>query len=112
MQNVKLPIFINGSRAWLKLRPGDCRSWSKFERHDEGATFTAETYRLSADGKTLELELFTDGSDCDGRLTTGRELIAAANPERWIPNYYGELVPDWQDVDSWQRDQFAEAMGY
>jgi hypothetical protein len=100
MQNVKLPIFINGSRAWLKLRP----------------------WELSEDGKTLTLETYSDSTGCDGRLSRGAQFKAEAKRESWRPNpfeiewtpagYVSTLHPDWIEAEAWQRDYAAEAMGY
>jgi hypothetical protein len=122
MQNVKLPIFINGSRAWLKLRPGQRLSWDKGERHDEGWSYYAETWELSEDGKTLTLETYSDSTGCDGRLSRGAQFKAEAKRESWRPNpfeiewtpagYVSTLHPDWIEAEAWQRDYAAEAMGY
>lgn len=122
MNNVKLPVFINGARAWIKLRPGQRLSWDKHECHDEGWSYYAETWELSEDGRTLSRECLSDGTDCDGRLTRGADFKADATRESWRPNlseikwtpagYVSTLQPDWIDAEAWQRDYAAEAMGY
>ena len=122
MKNVKIPVYLNGGRAWLKLRPGQRLSWDKYEPHDEGWSYYAESWELSADGTTLYLESYSEGADCDGRMSSGSKYHASAFIADWRPNihflqwtpdgYTAPLSPNWTEADAWQRDQFAEAMGY
>jgi hypothetical protein len=111
--NVRFWEFINGSHVKLTLRPKQRLAWDQFERTDEGWSQSGETWELSADGLALERESFSDGVDCDGRLSRGNSSIASADPFTFIPCYqFAGKRPDWQDGDGWQRDQFAEAAGY
>lgn len=122
MNNVKLPVWVNNAEAWIKLKPGQTLSWEKCEPTDEGWNYYAESWELSADGQELRHQYVSDGADCDGRLRSGGEYIAAASRHNWRPNpykiewtpagYVSPLYPDWISRDEWQRDQFAEAMGY
>ncbi len=48
----------------------------------------------------VTLEEFTDGTDCDGRLSTEHEFIWNPTEEKWVLK------------DRSQRDYSAEAMGY
>jgi len=119
-----------GSPVKLTLRPDQeltvYYTWS----HEEG--WSAEGYTWSHEGDHLREEHFTDGCDCDGRLSTTTirtcrlarlveiepycetsldytvmsELEAAWEGVRW---------PDWQRQPfpgSYRRDYTAEAAGY
>ena len=88
----------------LTLRDGQSLSWGYGHATDEG--WTSIGYLWTLRGGELACEIVSDGSDCDGRLTTCTLLSARLEEipaSRW---------PNWHVVDERQRDQFAEAMGY
>lgn len=102
MNNARFTVLHSGSEVVLTLRPEQSLSWDHYENHDEGwsSTWTIWRYR---DGK-LQLEQATDGTDCDGRLSTHVELVAV------VPA--SGAFPHWDEVNSGQRDYAAEAAGY
>ena len=113
MKNARFWIFYNGDHVKLTLEPGQTVSFGQGGPDDEGWHYYGETIELSCDGAELALSWVSDGADCDGRLTRGGDLIASADPADFIPCYeFDGRRPDWQDADAWQRDQYAEAMGY
>lgn len=78
------------------------------------------TYETDEAGQVWVLHTCaTDGSDCDGRLMTYCEVrcpldrlaaVAPQVPEGYPPAPY--MLPNWQAVQSGQRDYAAEAAGY
>lgn len=88
------------------------------ERHDEGWSSCHERFTLTSEG--VECERYTDGSDCDGRMSTEAHYfcpfgkLAAIVPYdfRDNPDAAPFRTPDWAEVRKGQRDYSAEAMGY
>ena len=117
MKNARFWTWANGAYVKLTLKPGQRLSWSRFIREDEGWSESGETWELSRDGLAIILEWYSDGCDCDGRLSNGGDMIASADPFTFEPSPQcapGEIImrPDWQDGDQYQRDYQAEAAGY
>jgi hypothetical protein len=79
-------------------------SWSYGGATEEGWDYTAVTWSL--DGGAISYEWFSDGSDCDGRLTRSGEYTAR------IESITKERDLTWIEVDSRQQDFTAEAAGY
>lgn len=112
--NARFWVYHNG---WVKLtlKPGQKLNHTFSCLTDEGYVTQAETY--SHDGTYVYSDMFETGRDCDGpysRSTMVRCHISSLkdNPSEDI---FGEIAPDrpfWERVDSWQRDIFAEEMGY
>ena len=83
---------------------------------EEGYYYESETFTLTQDSNgnwIVDVDRYTDGRDCDGRLETSDNY--------WC--HVGELgnkrsrcgcfpVPNWQDGGGSQRDHYAEAMNY
>ena len=113
MRNARFWAWVNGAYVKLTLEPGQRLSWHKGECHDEGWSSLEESWELSRDGVWIEREWVSDGTDCDGRLTRGGEMLAKADGSTFM-DYSGDgyFCPDWVDAAEWQRDQYAEAMGY
>ena len=89
----------------LTLKPEQPVSWFHYERTEEGWSEYGSSWRLCLDG-TLVVEHWSDGTDCDGRLSTESIQVAEAprpGLDRW---------PHWQDESRSQRDYSAEAAGY
>ena len=112
--NARFWEFVNGDAVKLTLKPGQTLEHYQGGRTDEGWQSTATTWSLDADGRMLRREITSDGADCDGRLTSGCDSIAPADPAGFVPMYYTPQLrrPDWRDAGGWQRDQYAEAAGY
>ncbi len=80
---------------------------------DEG--WSSHSERLWIENGAVLCEMVSDGRDCDGRLTH-TSLVRCpfnllAGRDCGLDDAPG-LVPDWQQVSSRQRDEYAEAMGY
>lgn len=98
----------------LKLKPGQEIRYSYGGRTDEGWERSWEVF--SHDGERILSEWCSDGADCDGRLTRcgasqcsldrlqARAAFASENE--------GIMVPEWEELESYQKDEFAERMGY
>lgn len=112
--NARFWDFVNGDAVKLTLKPGQRLDHYQGGRTDEGWQSTATTWSLDAAGVFLTREIMSDGADCDGRMTSGCECIAAADPADFVPMYYTPELrrPNWQDVDRYHRDHAAEAAGY
>jgi len=102
LKNARFSVDHAGSAVILTLRPGQSLSWGHYYNHEEGWSSEGCTWRYR-DGK-LHVEHDTDGTDCDGRLSTHVELVAD------VPA--SGAFPHWDEVNSGQRDYAAEAAGY
>ena len=76
------------------------------ERRDEEG-YSSRDVIISHKGSHLEMEVKSEASDCDGRVSSYTEYT-------WPIG--GELqqsgVPKWKKIDSSQRDYAAERAGY
>lgn len=87
--------------------------WS--ERTDEGWSSAHESYELVEDDEGLVVlcEVYTDGRDCDGRLSTEwHGFCRAENLTATPEDEYGPARPQWAKLRRGQRDYSAEAAGY
>ena len=113
MKNVRFWEYINGAYVRITLQPGQSLSWYQGGPTDEGWSSQAEKWSLSDDGAFITRESVSDGCDCDGRLTRGYDVVASADRSTFVECYeFDGMRPDWQDVEGWQRDAYAEAAGY
>jgi len=112
-KNARFWNWVNGAYVKLTLEPGQVLNWHNCEGHEEGWSSYEESWELSSDGEVIVREYMSDGTDCDGRLSSGGTMIASADGSTFR-DYAGEgyFCPDWVDDDRWQRDQSAEAAGY
>lgn len=95
-----------------------------FQYHEEGFSSEETRYWIGPGSKKLFRSCYTDGSDCDGRMSTTRDSWVYIDHnyitgERLVrkTGQYDEYAPpggriDWQRGESSQRDYSAEAMGY
>lgn len=58
-------VFVNLDWVKLTLAPGESRSHVTGGRHEEGYSWTVETWDF--DGQTVTREIDTTASDCDGK---------------------------------------------
>lgn len=122
--NARFWVHINDGFAKLTLRDGQSLSWGKAWSHDEG--WSSECVEWGQTGGQVWLRHGSDWCDCDGRLSRGGMLtcdlrdLRARPPAEWSTNPrdpelgpFGETIrlPEWQHVDSSQRDYNAEAAG-
>jgi hypothetical protein len=86
---------------------------------DEGWHAEGETWFF--DGDTVRCEWWTDGRDCDGRLSQWGCASASLDRlrERRPPYtdddpalWRGVMYPEWTKGDSGQRDEYAEMARY
>lgn len=98
---------IDGRPRVIHLAPGEVMEINSGGTTDEGYSFQGARYEHMGD--YVLLEVTSDASDCDGRLTSHTTLHAdlselnACRPDQPAP---------WVYQDSGQRDYSAEAMGY
>ena len=111
--NCRFWEHINGDHVKLTLRPGQTLDWGRYESTEEGWSLQGETWSLSADSLAITRESVSDGTDCDGRISSGHTAIASADQFTFTDCYqFAGKRPDWQPDEDWQRDYSAEAMNY
>jgi hypothetical protein len=120
MCNARFWIWYPPAEGWVKLtlKPGQRLTLHWGGPHDEGYTYSAETYEFT--GYTVICESTTSGCDCDGRLDTqldvhcplaklrDRDVFADSG----LDVSRGIMAPKWERVTASQRDYAAEAAGY
>ena len=120
-RNARFWAHLGESRGWVKvtLRPGQVLDHHMGGPDDEG--WWAQGVYWHHEGDHVRREWYTDGADCDGRMSTGGEArcglaeLAAlpAESRRWSgTTLVYPARPQWTPADKWQRDHAAEAMGY
>ena len=115
----------------VTLKPNKSFTVSCGGETEEGWSRTTENYHYDSRRRMIVAEFINDGVDCDGRLTRYatcecrladlhiRPMFVGWKPNPKDPDgiqieIYDAtiLLPDWERVDSHQRDYAAEAMGY
>lgn len=111
-RNARFWAYINGSFVKLTLKPNQELTWGHSEPTEEG--FHAEGHEWEYDGCNVYESIYTDGRDCDGRLSSEghyRWDMISIRPcfdqTRDDPS-----TPVWDRISASQRDYFAEAAGY
>lgn len=101
------PLFgcANGGDVRLALKPGVPLEVHSGGPTEEGYSYCSHTYTWRPDEGLVYLSVYSSGSDCDGRLDHFVELVAPA----WQVMCG---VHRWDELESHQRDYYAEAMGY
>ncbi len=110
--NARFWIWENGAQVRITLRPGaEPLRWATEQATDEGWSAEGSTYYLV--GETVIHEYWTDGVDCDGRLSSSGRLECHKS-RLSVRRIEGEThrAPEWESVDSSRRDYNAEAAGY
>lgn len=98
----------------LTLKPGQTLHHSYTNKDEEGWSRCAASWEHRGDA-VVEKSYF-EGRDCDGRISTSKVfrcpigLLQSVREE--CPDQPMPPRPDWEEVNSWQRDYAAEAMGY
>ena len=117
MKNVRFWTLIHGCPVKLTLSIEQSISWGCVEPTEEG--WSSEYGQWYFDGEYVYREWFTDGRDCDGRLSTYQhqlcepsKLKAWKDPGNACGQPFGVDFPYWEDIDNSQRDYQAEAAGY
>ena len=123
--NIRFWAF-NQNCNWVKitLRPGESLTHRKVWFNGEGWSLFEETWKSCIEDRQVTCTRFSDGTDCDGRLTTTDRFVCPweeLKDERRTMDvdvglrsrHEAEIQrPNWRRLDSWQRDYYAEAMGY
>lgn len=109
-KNARFWQFLNGDFVKMTLAPDRELTWTEAYATDEG--FHRETITWTHEGDHVEIEVHTRSSDCDGPLTTHDEGFCTLDQLATWQTDDGMMLPTWQWGKSWQRDAFAEAMGY
>lgn len=113
--NARFWTNINCGPVKLTLKPGHTLHWHTSGPTDEG--WFADGGEWFFDGSTVWASWWSDERGCDGRLqqygvsTCPVDKLAVRDLSEFS-EFVGILFPDWQGVDSGQRDEYAEAMGY
>jgi hypothetical protein len=123
--NARFLEWINGAEVKITLRPGQKLEWNWYSRHEEGWSSGGQLWRH--DGDRVTNESFSDGTDCDGRMSSSieneallTELAIELKRSDWVSGPDGGLIekpytiirPNWTEVSHRQRDYAAEAAGY
>jgi hypothetical protein len=123
--NVRFWEF-NNNCCWVKitLRPGQKITHRKSWFNGEGWSVREETWENCIHERQVACTLFSDGRDCDGRLTAVDQFVCSweelkadrstMDMDQGLRTSHREEIrrPNWKRLDSWQRDYYAEAMGY
>ena len=96
----------------LYLKPGDCVNISYGGEHDEGWSRTSISTELSEDGAIVNQLICSDGSDCDGRLSSFSNWHCPVEDIHKIKKEGQPDTPDWRIGKCSQRDYAAESMNY
>jgi hypothetical protein len=108
--NARFWTFVNAGPVKLVLAPGQTLRHYKWWRHEEG--WSSESTEWSHRQDCVEKVSATDGTDCDGRLSTYNALECRIENLHMGANHEGIGYPEWERMESSQRDYSAEAMGY
>ena len=105
----------NSPPVKITLKPGQSLSHEHGGPTDEGWNYESQTW--IHEGDCIRLDTFSDGVDCDGRLSTGGTYYCMIGEDLSNRTYedmesYIPGVPVWTEEDSFQRDYSAEAAGY
>lgn len=120
-RNARFWEYINDGWVKITVPEGQTRRWGKYYRTDDG--WSSEGVFYENDGIVVIATNVNQGVDCDGRLSGGCKLFCQlerlqAKPVE-VVHPYGDYwyimpvpLPDWQKIESWQRDYTAESMNY
>jgi hypothetical protein len=112
--NAKFWVYANGGLVRLKLKPGQGHTWWRAWSHEEGWSSESITWSYPKGMMQIYRTNETDGTDCDGRLSTCTETYCPLDRLHAWPNQDrdGAALPAWERLSSRQRDYSAEAAGY
>ncbi len=125
--NARFWIHYNDDWAKITLKPGQTIKFYSGGPTDEGVSHASETYEYD-DHEDVVIAQFTYwGRDCDGGYQWNSDYYARVSELKAVDeeplyertNFRGEEVnitlprrPRWMQKHEWQRDQYAEQMGY
>lgn len=95
----------------IRIKAGQTLHHYTAHATDEG--WTSEANEWEFDGTTLTCRWYTDGVDCDGRLSrSGESSCRVEDVMSGHTDEDGRTFPAWDRGESSQRDFSAEAAGY
>lgn len=107
--NYRFWIYYKNSPVKLTIRPQQTIEIFEGGATEEGYDWTVNVYHHTGD--ELLRESTREARDCDGPLTQHTDCICT--PDKLHSHEFdGVKYPDWDRVKSWQRDIYAEQMGY
>lgn len=109
-KTARFNFYWRGVLCRMALRDGQTLNHGCAWDTDEG--WDSEYFTLSRDGDTITWENFSDGCDCDGRMSDGFRVACHVSELSNNPNFYKVLLPNWQKESEYHRDYSAEAAGY
>lgn len=118
-RSYSMMILINDEHVKVRLREDQSLYYYQGGPTDEG--WFSYTIDLSFYDGFVYMEVNDDGADCDGPLYRNYQMRCHWTQLQAIPLSYEKdfsqetvtvMIPDWQELDSSQRDVFAESMGY
>lgn len=110
MKTLRFWMWENGGWIRFGLKDGERLRWHRHYTHEEG--WSSEGWQLWRVGGTLRIQTWSDGRDCDGRLSSCDEYIAEELEEFSSDCKEFVMRPKWIALSSYQRDYTAEAAGY
>ncbi len=115
--NARFWIWNGDGECYVRitLHSGTPIEFSGGGRHEEGWSAWGVKYTL--ENGVVTYEHWTDGTDCDGRLSTEQVYeckLEDLNRREANAEYGGAgvFLPEWKEVTASQRDYTAEACGY
>ena len=115
-------IYWNQSPVRITVREGSRVHLYRSEATDEGYSYEGEDYYFDDDRPGVIIaETHSGGRDCDGPIhhhSACEWPVGGPTVPLVTWDSTGRCIdlpisrPDWQLVDSWQRDVYAEAAGY
>lgn len=116
LRTLRFWVFLNGGYVRITLPPGD-KVVGRVKCDDaggEGFSRNVQTWERHPEMRGHVLRKVTEsGRDCDGPYRTGYEMACSYDRlARILCTFTEARTPDWQHLDSYQRDYAAEAAGY
>ncbi len=117
MRNAKFWVYWNGDWVKLKLKPDQGVTARSFQWTDEGFSETIEEYYYNSERNVIESTTHNRARDCDGPIDYHSRYYCNVNELMYHEEGEDEFGwnpprPKWEKTKSWQRDYYAEAMGY
>ena len=122
LPNARFWTLINCDWVKLTLKPGEQIHWHISGYHDEGSYWEAEVFEYDQENCLILRGIHSGGTCCDGATERHVELksrLSAIHAAECCEYQNGTLEPipgmykpDWREVRNYQRDRFAESMGY
>jgi hypothetical protein len=113
--NARFWEYVNGDWVKMTLRFGQELSWSKFQYVEEGWDFQGCEWEHT--GGAVLYRSTHNALDCDGRFDRECEFACQLSELQAREHFDSDLkcsvlLPIWVEVDYFQRDHSAEAVGY